>query len=186
LPRSWIPNGLIIIPCLTEKGVRGTFDLEVYASEKVYLNQLPETYSRTIAGDWNETCAGGSHVSPTWKKNPKYNLTFHFPIHSEAPARVRITLAKYGASWKQMSRKDTVSCMIGFYIFSSHHGALTQVYESIFVPDNELSTDSSFTLSQLPRGDFYIIMPATFLDGVIGSFVISILSEVEFMLGKEK
>ena len=32
LPRSWIPDGLILVPCLSEKGVKGAFELDVYAS----------------------------------------------------------------------------------------------------------------------------------------------------------
>ncbi len=58
LPRSWIPDGIILVPCLSEKGVKGAFELDVYASEKVYLSQLPETYSRTVAGEWTDATAG--------------------------------------------------------------------------------------------------------------------------------
>lgn len=32
LPRSWIPDGLIIVPCLSEKGMKGGFELEVYTT----------------------------------------------------------------------------------------------------------------------------------------------------------
>ena len=32
LPRSWIPDGIILVPSLNEKGVKGAFELDVYAS----------------------------------------------------------------------------------------------------------------------------------------------------------
>eukprot|EP01034_Spumella_vulgaris_P022861 gene22861-29038_t len=178
IPRSWIPNGLLIVPCLSEKGVKGAFDLEVYSSEPVHLNQLPETFSRTIAGEWTETSAGGSHISPngTWKKNPKYDLKFHYPVNSEEPARVRVSLARHGTTWKAMSRKDTVGCMLGFYIFINRNGDLQQIYEGTFVPDAELSTDPSFTLRQLSHGEVYTIMPATFSEGKIGVDLVDTLT----------
>jgi hypothetical protein len=189
LPRSWIPNGLLVVPCLSEKGVKGEFELDIYASETVNVNPLPETYSRSIAGEWTESTAGGSHVFPaTWKKNPKFTLRFHNPVTTDAPARFRITLARHGHSWKSGSKKDTVGSMIGFYIFLSHTGTSNeqmQVYESTFSPDEEVSTDASFTLPQLQHGEVYTIMPCTFNDGKSGSFVLSLLSEYEFHIKKD-
>jgi hypothetical protein len=187
VPRSWIPNGLLIVPCLGEKNVKGSFDLEIYASEKIYLNPLPETYSRTIAGDWVDNACGGSHLNPvTWKKNPKFTLKFHYPVHTEEPAHVRLTLARVGTNWRSMSRRDTVGCMIGFYIFINHGTELRPFYESTFVPDNELSTETSFIMPQLGHGETYTIMPTTFGENKLGSFVISILSEYEFAISKDK
>lgn len=187
IPRAWVPNGLLIVPCLNERNVKGSFDLEVYASEKIYLNALPETYSRSIAGDWVENACGGNHLNPnTWKKNPKFTLKFHYPVHSEDHSRVRITLARVGTNWKSLAKRDTVGCMIGFYIFINHGTELRPFYESTFVPDNELSTDASFTMPQLGHGETFTIMPTTFGEGKIGSFVISILAEYEFAITKEK
>jgi hypothetical protein len=42
LPRAWIPNGLLIIPCVNDKGIKCPFDLEIYASEEISLAALPE------------------------------------------------------------------------------------------------------------------------------------------------
>lgn len=187
LPRAWVPNGLLIVPSLSEKGVKGAFDLEVYCSERVYLNQLPETYSRTIAGEWTEQNSGGSHLShQTWKKNPKFTLKFHYPVNTEDPCRVRITLARHGPLWRTMSKRDTVGCMIGFYIFINQGGDLQPFFESTFVPDEDFSTEDDFTLPQLGHGQSYTIMPATFADGKCGAFVLSILSEFEFTITKDK
>jgi len=186
LPRAWLPNGLIISPCMNEKGARANYELEIFASEKIMLSQLPETYSRSMAGDWNEATAGGSHICPSFKKNPRFLLRFHNPVNTDAPARLRITLARTGANWRTMARKDTVGCMIGFYIFLLRGNDQTQIFESTFVPDDEMSTDPSFTLPQLGHGETYILMPTTFGEGKIGAFVLSILSEYEFHLSKDK
>jgi len=185
LPRLWIPNGFIITPSLSEKGIKGNFELSIYSSEKIFINQLPETYSRTIAGEWTDSSSGGSHICPEWKKNPKYTLKFHYPVNSDAPIRVRITLSKIGPDWKSISKKDTVGCMIGFYIFANRYGELTQVYESTFGPDIEIATDPSFTLNQLPQGEIYTIMPVTFGEKKLGPFVLSLMSECEFTIKKE-
>ena len=76
--------------------------------------------------------------------------------------------------------------MIGFYIFVNHGGELRPYYESTFVPDAEISTDPSFMLPVLSHGETYTIMPTTFGEGKVGSFVISILSEYEFAITKDK
>mmetsp|Transcript_2083 Transcript_2083/g.3669 ORF Transcript_2083/g.3669 Transcript_2083/m.3669 type:complete len:480 (-) Transcript_2083:295-1734(-) len=187
IPRAWIPNGLLLIPCLSEKNAKASFDIEVYASERIYMNPLPETYSRTIAGDWADNSSGGNHLNPqTWKKNPKFTLKLHFPVNSEEPAHVRITLARVGTNWRNMSRRDTVGCMIGFYIFVNHANELRPYYDSNFVPDNEISTEPTFTLPQLGHGESYTIMPTTFADGKLGPFVLSILSEFEFTITRDK
>jgi hypothetical protein len=137
-------------------------------------------------GDWSDTTAGGSHLTPTWKKNPKYILKFHYPVNTIDPCRIRITLAKYGPHWKNMVKKDTVGCMIGFYIFIQNKlGDLSQVYESVFSVDNELSTDPTFVLEQLGHDEVYVIMPTTYAEGKLGSFVLSLLSEFEFSIQKD-
>jgi len=183
IPRAWMPNGLIIVPCLSDKNVKGNYDLEIYASETVLLNQLPDPYSRTIAGEWVESTAGGSHLSTTWKKNPRYALKIK-SNKGGAPARVRITLTRHGSTWKTMCKKDTLGCMIGFYIFIQKGDTSTQVFDSGFIPDDEVSTATSFTLEQLSSDSEYVIMPSTFLEGKVGSFVLSVIAEYEFQLSK--
>ena len=97
--------------------MKGSFSLSVHCSEQVYLNALPEAFSQTIAGEWTDATAGGSHLAQSWKKNPKFSLNIRYPPHGEMSPRVRITLARCGEKvWKAMSRKDTVGCMIGFYV----------------------------------------------------------------------
>ena len=117
VPRSWMPDGLIIIPCLSDKGVRGAYDLDVYCSEPIKLTHLPDNYSRVIAGEWTEATAGGSHICHgSWKKNGKYSLKLRGK--SIGTSKVIITLTRAGETWKSQCRADTVGCMIGFYIFT--------------------------------------------------------------------
>ncbi|RYG69028.1 hypothetical protein EON64_03765 [archaeon] len=174
--------------CGFHVGSKSGFELEVYASEKVTLTALPEAFTRSIAGEWIESTAGGSHIYGTWKKNPRFLMRFHNPVNTDAPVRCRITVARIGSNnhWHAMSRKDTVGCMIGFYIFHVKGTEQTQIYESTFLPDEEVSTDSSFTLPQLAHAESYMIMPTTFGDGKCGAFVLSVLSEYEIHLAKDK
>lgn len=190
LSRSLIPAGILIIPSLNEKGAKGTFELEVYSSEPVTLQQLPDAFNKSIASEWSEHTAMGGHMNPHWKKNPKFTLTFRHvlkaPDGSTPKIPVRITVSRYGVLWKSMCKKDTVGSMIGFYIFISRDNELTQIYESPFVPTEELSTDADFSLTNLQSGEEYVIMPTTFGEGKKGSFVISIMTETEFRFHKEK
>lgn len=127
-------------PIMLVIGVKGHFEVEVYASEPVKLTPLSDLNSRLIAGEWTETNAGGSHLnSLTFKKNPKFILKLRKfgqgrrssmesrsseklndqpPDTTPAePARTRITVTLVGAQWKAAMKKDTVGCMIGFYVF---------------------------------------------------------------------
>jgi hypothetical protein len=63
---------------------------------------------------------------------------------------------------------------------------MTQIYESPFVPAHEISTDEGFTLEMLSSDEEYTIMPATYGEEKAGAFVISVISEYEFSLRREK
>lgn len=73
-----IPQGMIIVPSLHDKGVKGSFELEVYSSEPVVLKQLPDMYNKSLASEWTDQTSGGSHVNPNWKRIQ--NLPFIFVI----------------------------------------------------------------------------------------------------------
>ena len=218
IPYSWIPDGLIIVPCLSEKHMRGSFELEVYSNIEVTLTQLPDTKSKSIAGEWSDGLCGGSHLCPTTtKKNPKFELIIkqlpgnkiinttqqqlqQLQQQSQPPqsqqsnkCNIRITLSKCGKIWKTLSRHDAVGCMIGFYIYyvvrTEHGGAeqMRQIYESSFVPTDEISTSSDFTLDYLTGpNEAYVIMPTTMMEGKQGSFVLSVSADCDFTLSKEQ
>ena len=105
-----------------------------------------------IAGEWSEATAGGSHLnSLTFKKNPKFVLKLRRygqgrkssldgrerdrdqrhsisgmdDMNSSDPMKTRITVSRVGTNWKSLMKKDTVGCMIGFYIFIRRTSILT-------------------------------------------------------------
>lgn len=206
VPRSWMPDGLIIIPCLTEKGARGTFDLEIYSNGTVDAYHLQEHFSHTLGGEWTDNCAGGSHVCPSFKKNPHFFLDLHVPskhnngvgkngnnirqVSDDSSVNVRISLAKCGNTWKNMCRLDAVGSMIGFYVYvvTRENGVVEvshQVHETVFGPMEEVSTEIGFTLEYLSGGSSYMIVPTTFHEGKHGTFVLSVTAGCEFSFTKE-
>lgn len=207
LPHSWIPDGLIIVPCLSEKHARGSYEIEVYSNIKVNIRQLPETKSKSIASEWSEGLCGGSHITASSKKNPKFELILRPPMNNSAIGRygsgipssaqssrtkLRITLTRSGSVWKQLCRHDAVGSMIGFYLYHiirNEHGQeqMRQIYETSFVPTDEITTDDEFSLDYLMNpNEAYIIMPTTFAEGKHGSFVLTVSAECEFTLNREQ
>jgi len=76
--------------------------------------------------------------------------------------------------------------MIGFYIFLNRGGELHTVYETAFVPTEDVSVGEEFSLE--PHGDdeLYTIMPTTYADNRYGSFILSVATnDCDFMLSKE-
>ena len=196
IPRTWMPDGLLIIPSLSEKGARGTYDIEVYSSKPVALQQIKDQRCKSVAGEWVEGAAGGSHICPTWKRNPRYELNLKFPLNrgnnsgNNKSSPVRISLCKSGSSWRSMSKADAVACMIGFYIFvvsrSDSGEQLRQVYETDFAPTAEVCTEPGFELDYiLNSNETYLIMPTTFEDGKMGSFVLTVSADCDFTLIKD-
>jgi hypothetical protein len=191
LPRSWVGNGLIITPSLSEKGVKGSYELEINCSEPLRIKQLPDAFNRTIAGEWRDNECGGNHLSQLWKKNPRYVLKFRNSNKGNAPSRTRIVLTRHGEKWKTLAKKDTVGCMIGFYIFINDKidggaGEQRLIYESPFAPDDTFATPADFTLEALGDKEEYIIMPTTFSEDKKGAFILSLASDYEYTIVKEK
>lgn len=197
IPRAWMPDGMIVVPCLGDKNVRGSFELDVFSNCNVTIEPLPETTTRSVAGEWVEGSCGGSHICPTYKKNPRFVLTLRPPVvRPGAPqpspyASLRISLSKTGSSWRALTRKDAVGCMGGFYVFlvtHNEHGNETMrpIYESTFAPTEEVSTETGFNLEYLHGShDSYVIMPTTFDEGKHGSFVLSVSADCDFSLIRE-
>ncbi|CAB1113434.1 unnamed protein product [Ectocarpus sp. CCAP 1310/34] len=103
-----------MVPTLSEKGVKGAYSLEIHSDHAVEVEELPETTSRTIAAEWGTQTAGGSHIHPDWKKNP----CFHLKLRTTGPTKVRISLSRPEKDWKNKCIRDSVGCMMGFYLMS--------------------------------------------------------------------
>ena len=196
LTRNRAPHGLLVVPTLSEPGAKGTFVLEVHSDATVKVEELPESTSKTCAGEWTEKEAGGSHLNMTFSKNPRYHLRLTSPHR----AKVKISLSRPEAEWKGKCAKDMVGCMMGFYIFHGphpdpHHEMGCCVHdgkpwgESAFVPMSSVSTPTNFYLEPLTDdgsgNDVYTIMPATFEPGKVGSFFLSVVADCEFVLKRD-
>ncbi|GMI02847.1 hypothetical protein TrLO_g14068 [Triparma laevis f. longispina] len=182
-----LSDGLLIVPTLSEKGAKGGFTLEIHTDYPVKVNELPEARSKTLTGEWTETTAGGSHLNPDWKKNPKYQLK----LHSSEAANVKIMLSRNESSWSKECTKDSIGAMMGFYIMlgDKPNRDMGNIYhdgkpwnESAFVPLHSVTTPDNFMLPPLQDDECYTIMPCTFDGGKKGSFFLSVVSEVGFGL----
>ena len=180
-----LSDGLLIIPSLSRRGVKGGFTLEIHSDFPVKVEELPETRSRTITGEWTESTSGGSHLNPDWKKNPKFNLK----LNSNEPANVKIVLSRNEKTWSKECTKDSIGSMMGFYLMQGSKpnrdlGNITHDGrpwgESAFVPLHSVSTPEDFILNPLPEGEAYTIMPATFDSGKKGPFFLSVITDVDF------
>ncbi|CAN0081797.1 unnamed protein product, partial [Phaeothamnion confervicola] len=203
--RDTAPNGLLVVPALSEKGVKGAFTLEVHSDRRVEVQELPETSSKTVAGEWAAHSAGGSHLqTDTWKTNPCYFLKIRTP---GVAVPIRITLSRPERDWRAACAADTVGCMMGFYLMrgtrpARRAGAVTHEGrpwdESPFVPTHAVSTPAGFVLDGPPVGDeagggggggrreeVYTIMPATLESGKLGPFLISVVSDADFSLKRD-
>ena len=182
LPRSWLSNGLIIVPSLSAVGAKGNFVVEVFSSETLDVTQIPEQFMKSVAGEFTPNLSGGSHVCENWKKNPRMILKLLSRDMQRIPVKLRITISRHGDSWGPACRSDAVGNMIGFYVFKTENGAMELVQEVPLVPDKEVSTDPSFALEPLGDTEDYIVMPATFSEGKLGSFVVSVACDCEVSL----
>lgn len=194
-PRALLSTGFIIVPSLSSANIKGKYELEVYCSEKFELHSIPESESKVIAGSWTEAISGGSHIHSSWKKNPMFTLRLKNTSRSiiresgeEIYYKVRISLTRHGSVWRAKERKDTVGCMIAFYVFisSGNSNDLVEIYASPFVPTSEVCSEDDFQLQPLKKGEEYVIMPATNQPGIIGNFVLSVMCAQEFLFTSMK
>ena len=116
---------------------------------------------------------------------------------------MKISLTRPDAAWRRSCRSDNIGCMLGFYLMvgsANSQARLTYANrdageiqhegrpwsESAFVPMHTVSTPEGFYLDPLPAGEVYIIMPATFEGGKTGPFMLSVSTDVDFVLKKDE
>ena len=121
--------------------------LEVHSDQPTHLVALPDNKSRTVAGDWGEGSSGGSHMHPSWKKNPRYHLrcvdlfelsnrviivtiecemTWLPPyprLLGDQTQNVKITLSRPDVTWNGQLLKDSIGSMMGFYVVQGPRAA---------------------------------------------------------------
>jgi hypothetical protein len=188
LCRSWMPHGMVVVPCLAEAGVSGQFELEVHSNIPLHVWQLPDAHARTLVGEWTRDTAGGGHLHQTWRKNPHFRL--RFSPHS-APVRAKINLERPAAHWSSQVKRDHIGSMIGFYLFlgckaeQQARGVTADEQpwnETPFVPLHEISSPENLTFASPPEGEDYYLMPCTLDPNFMGPFVLSVVSDVVLTL----
>ncbi|CAM9946225.1 unnamed protein product, partial [Hapterophycus canaliculatus] len=114
---------------------------------------------------------------------------------------VRISVSRPEKDWKNKCIRDSVGCMMGFYLMlgskpNRNQAIFHEVSRAAFnilysgrpyegspmVPTHEISTPPGFKLNCGSEDDLFTIMPATFEPGKTGPFFISITTDVEFSL----
>jgi len=197
LVRSKFPHGLVITPCLSERGISGQYVLELHADCPTTLEAIAASKSKTLAGEWTARHAGGSHLQPSWSTNPIYRVRFADPT---ARPRVRVDLTRPAEYWNS---SDVVGRMMGFYIHRADGPNGTgpsldpdhcimhvdpnlkdvepEPYtQSPFTPLHTVQTPQAFRLDK--SEDPYLIVPATYAPGQTGPFFLSVTSDVDFTL----
>eukprot|EP00743_Colponemidia_sp_Colp-15_P002164 GILK01002349.1.p1 GENE.GILK01002349.1~~GILK01002349.1.p1 ORF type:complete len:1020 (-),score=203.00 GILK01002349.1:103-3162(-) len=174
---------LVIVPSLSDSNVTGGYTLSFYSDTEISAQQLEDSHNAVITGSWDDETAGGCHLYSkqfevqakklTWATNPKFLLT----LLTDGPSAVRLTLSRPEKVWKKQTSKDTVGCMLGFYIFKGGNiDRHNVVVESAFVPMNEVTQEVTLN----PSAEPYVIMPATYEPKKLGPFMLSVAAEVDF------
>ncbi|CAK4124814.1 unnamed protein product [Aphanomyces euteiches] len=183
---EWLDRGLLVVPSLGEARIDGAYELEVHSDASLTLEELPNGLAQTIAGEWSDKkgTAGGSHLCPDWKKNPKVYLT----LKSVRAAEVKIDLYRSEYEWRSKCKKDSVGSMMGFYLFQ---GTKLNRESSTVVVDGKTWTETDFvplhhiaaSLTLPPVfNESYVIMPATWEPNHSGRFLVAVTADSEFTL----
>jgi len=186
LSPSWAPEGVMVVPSISEAGATGQFSLQVFSDRDITVECVPPLRSTAISGKWAEGTAGGCHMHSTWQKNPIYHIRFSRKVR----ARVKITLFRNTVDWKEQLKKGGVGTMLGLYVVRGkrpnrdcpsvmHEGQPWS--ETSFLPMNEVSTPPQFVLDN-SDDSYFSIIPATFEPNQTGPFFLTVVSDVDFSL----
>jgi len=174
----------LIVPSCNDEATQAHFTLSVYSNHSVEFVKLEDSRNAVKSGSWTDESSGGSHLydqpyetkNPTWTNNPKYLLV----LKTNEYTRVKFTLSRPEKAWNKKIAKDSVGCMIGFYIMEKVEGQIHQkhiINNVNFMPVNELEEVLEF---ENPNPDGYVIMPATYDAKKIGPYIISVSTDVDF------
>ena len=183
----WMENGMVVVPLLQQVGMEGSYMLEVFSEVPVSMRELPQDREKTVASSWTEALCGGMHMNENWKRNPRFTLE----LFTDRPAKVEITLSRPLDRWEKRAVKDSVGCMIGFYVIAGtrvtkeptgifHEGKPFTV--TPYMPVHKLSTPSEFYLPALAEKEVYTILPTTYEPERLGPFFVTVKADCDFRL----
>jgi hypothetical protein len=156
------------------------FSVAIYSDSLAELSLIEPQTQRVLRGSWKSASAGGSHIEGgRWTHNPQYALTI------SSGTSVEISLERPANRWDRLLKTSTMSCLIGLYVMRSEEGGkpirspgaamANIVHQTTFIPAHELK--ANIYLEPQPNGAPYILMPATFGEGMKGPFSIGVLAE---------
>ena len=104
--------------------------MQFFSSQPLSVQMIPQTFRKQVTGEWLESSGGGSHLNDcrfdkrvgttktplNWTKNPKFLVTW-ISDASSSQVSLKITLNRNEREWRGKVAKNTVGCMIGFYVF---------------------------------------------------------------------
>eukprot|EP00501_MAST-03F_sp_TOSAG23-6_P001186 GSMAST32.ASY1.ANO1.1230.1 assembled CDS len=194
LSTRFCERGLIVSPMMDAE-VDGDFQLEFHSDLPINVRKLEESNMQTIGSSWTENTAGGCHINPSqWRKNPKFVLQLHGDAGEKVD--VNINLCRPENTWARLTKRDPVSCMIGFYILPTTRNAVDknlgikysedETFQTNFVPMSQVATPLGFTMEILDPDQCYIIVPCCYGTGWVGDFSLSVAAECEFSFMKWK
>ena len=195
---SRLDSPLIIIPTLNERNSSFDYELFIYSTKKIDLYPLYNDYCQTLFGEWNETNAGGSHLTmgdQIIKKNDVYSkqLTYYdnpkFLIQFDSKDWIKdlefeITIVRMGSLWKRRLSQSMLNSMMSCYIFKYERDNKWRKnclnMEMIdFMPVNVVRMTYKDPKAD-PKG--YVIMPVTYNKNVYGPFCIMVKCEQKFTI----
>ena len=183
----WCENGMIVVPVLQQPGMEGSYMLEVFSEVPVAMRELPQDHEKTVAAAWTEQLSGGMHMFENWKRNPKFSLE----LFTDRPAKVDITISRPLDRWEKRAVKDSVGCMMGFYVISVTHVKKepTGVFHdgkpfvsTPYMPVHKLQTPEDFYLQPLAEKEVYTILPTTYEPEKLGPFFVTVKADCDFRL----
>ena len=158
-------------------GEQCEYTLSVFSDAVISLREIEPHTSRVLGGKWGKSSAGGSHIEGgAWSRNPQYGLML------AAPTTVDITLERPPKKWERMLKTNTLASLMGLYVLRGEHqhtpvrspqaALAAMIHQANFCPMHELKC--TLYLEPLPNGAPYILMPATFGEGMCGPFSLGV------------
>jgi hypothetical protein len=158
-------------------GEQCEYTVSVFSDAVLSLSEIEPHTSRVLGGKWGKSSAGGSHIEGgAWSRNPQYSLML------AAPTTVDITLERPPKKWERMLKTDTLASLMGLYVLRGEHqhapvrspqaALAAMIHQANFCPMHELKC--TLYLEPLPNGAPYILMPATFGEGMCGPFSLGV------------
>ena len=116
LSADFLRDGLLLTPSFDKADEASSYTLAVHSDAPIAIDELPSQQMQTIAGEWTDKTARGSHLKKDWSKNPRYALQLKGSgARVGDVARVHIAVHRPLSSWRQRGTAS-VDCMLGFYV----------------------------------------------------------------------